>query len=84
MIKNYVKKPVIIEAVQWTGDNIDEIINFCGNSLTFKGSKPSRIYIHTFKGRYLCSPYDYIIKDDELGMFYPCKPDVFEQTYEEV
>lgn len=83
MIKKYVKKPVVFKAVQWTDDNINEIIDFCGNSLTFKGSKPSRIYINTFEGRYLCLPYDYIIKD-ELGEFYPCTPDVFEQTYEEI
>lgn len=84
MIKQYVKKPIVVKAVQWTGDNISEIKDFCGGSLTFEGSKPSRIYINTFKGWYLCSPYDYIIKDDVLGTFYPCKPDVFEQTYEEI
>ena len=83
MIKTYVKKPVVIEAVRWTGDNIDEIIKFCGDSLTFKGSKPSRIYINTLEGRCLCSPHDYIIKGVDYG-FYPCKSDVFKQIYEEV
>lgn len=81
MIKKYIKKPVIIEAVQWTDDNISEIKDFCGGSLIFKGNNPSCIYINTFEGRYLCSPYDYIIKDNELGTFYPCEPDIFEQTY---
>ena len=83
MIKKYKKKPVIIEAVQWTGDNIDEIIKFCGDSLTFKGSKPFKVYINTLEGRHICSPHDYIIKGVQ-GEFYPCKPDIFERIYEEI
>lgn len=83
MIKTYVKKPVVVEAVRWTGNNLDEIRDFCGGSLTFKGSKPIRIYINTLEGRHMCLPFDYIIKGVQ-GEFYPCKPDIFKETYEEV
>lgn len=83
MINKYVKKPVVITAIEWTGDNIDEIIKFCGDSLTVKGSKPFKVYINTLEGRHICSLHDYIIKGVQ-GEFYPCKPDIFEQTYEEI
>ena len=84
----YRKKPVVIEAVQWTGDNGEEINDFCGNNAKFTllciNTKISyRLGIETLEGFMEASTGDYIIKGVN-GEFYPCKPDVFEKTYEKV
>lgn len=87
----YRKKPVIIEAVQFTGDNKQEIIDFMrihneGNRLHFEDIKdlsPEKVIIHTLEGDVTASRGDWIIKGVQ-GEFYPCKPDIFEATYEVV
>lgn len=84
MIKTFVKKPVEIQAVQWNEDNYDEICNFIGYHPTFlHGSFGPYIIIKTLEGNYHAFVGDYIIRGIK-GEFYPCKPDIFEQTYEEV
>lgn len=89
----YRKKPVVIEAVQWTGLNIEEVRDFIGEPLQVEtvdsawkvGKMPPvvKIIISTLEGDMLASKGDYIIKGVQ-GEFYPCKPDIFETTYEEV
>ena len=82
MIKKYRKKPVEIEAVQWTGDNLAELREmeeFNAVHTCFGGE----LRIKTLEGTMFASVGDYIIKGVQ-GEFYPCKPDIFEQTYEEV
>ena len=74
----YRKKPVIIEAVQWNGKNLPEIDNFVGGSIGIKGTN---LVIHTLEGDMEASINDYIIKGVN-GEFYPCKPDIFDKTYE--
>ena len=78
MVKKYRKKPVIIEAIQWNGKNLAEIDNFVGGSLKMEGSS---LVIHTLEGDMGASINDYIIKGVN-GEFYPCKPDIFDKTYE--
>ena len=78
MVKKYRKKPVIIEAIQWNGKNLSEIDNFVGGSLKTEGSI---LVIHTLEGDMEASINDYIIKGVN-GEFYPCKPDIFDKTYE--
>ena len=78
MINKYRKKPVIIEAVQWNGKNLTEIDNFVGGSLKIEGSS---LVINTLEGDMEASINDYIIKGVN-GEFYPCKPDIFDKTYE--
>ena len=80
MIKKFRKKPVTIEAIQWTGKNLSEIDNFVGGSIVNKGTI---LIIHTLEGDMEASMGDYIIKGIN-GEFYPCKPDIFDKTYEEV
>ena len=81
MIKFYRKKPVTVEAVQWTGKNIDEVKEFVkGSMISFE---KNFITIHTLEGDMLTSVGDYIIMGVH-GDYYPCKPYIFEQTYEEV
>jgi len=78
----YRKKPVVIEAVQWTGENADVVAEFFGQEDTF-GLNDGIWNIMTLEGTMAASPGDWIIKG-VAGEFYPCKPDIFEQTYESV
>lgn len=78
MITKYRKKPVIIEVIQWNGKNLTEIDNFVGGSIGIKGTS---LVIHTLEGDMEASINDYIIKGVN-GEFYPCKPDIFDKTYE--
>ena len=75
----YVKKPIPIEAIQWTGDNFDEIYNFMNDCHPFIDPS-NNLYIKTLEGDMLAEPYSYIIKGVE-GEFYPCRGDIFEKTY---
>lgn len=73
------KKPVVIEAIQLTPLNIDEIESFVGGDLG-KDSDGNTV-IATLEGAMKCSINDFIIKGVK-GEFYPCKPDIFESTYD--
>ena len=79
------KKPVVIEAVQWTGNNIDEVISFCPG-ITYHGldgKKNGWLLIKTLEGSMRAEINNWVIKGIK-GEFYPCKSDIFEQTYEVV
>lgn len=80
-MKKYRKKPVVIEAVQWTGNNVDEVFTFGNSRVT--GIVDQKLAIHTLEGIMTADLGDYIIKGIK-GEFYPCKPDIFEASYEEV
>lgn len=87
MIKKYRNKPVIREAVQWTGKNLKEIYSFCGaeNIGPIERKSDYDLKIKTLEsggGYHVADKGDYIIKGVK-GEFYPCKPDIFEKTYEE-
>jgi len=83
LAKKYRKKPVEIEAIRWTGSNISEVKRFMNNAVMAFNEQNLKISIKTLEGVITASPYDYIIKGVK-GEFYPCKPDIFEETYEEV
>ena len=93
MMKKYKTKPVVIEAVKWTGLNLDEVKEFVGEDLIYdicdsawkvgKGKPFIIVQINTLEGVKLCTEGDYIIKGLR-GEFYPCKPDVFKKKYEEL
>lgn len=74
------KKPVVIEAVQYTGQNHEKISKF--NGIDYSG-KPQFIIISTLEGDHAANPGDWIIKGIR-GEFYPCKADIFEATYEKI
>lgn len=82
----YKKKPVVIEAVQWNGKNINEIKDFGGEDIDVKVTKSifelvSSVTIHTLKGDIIASVGDYIIKGAS-GEYYLCKPELFNEIYE--
>ena len=74
------KKPVVVEAGQWTGENHAEMCEFIDPEV-FEIKPKEGLIIHTLEGDHHASPGDYIIKGVN-GEFYPCKPDIFAKTYE--
>ena len=84
----YRKKPVVIEAVQFSDDSPDSFIElqeFMQSDLRVSYADPNNpvIKIETLEGIMDASIGDFIIKGVN-GEFYPCKPDIFEKTYEAV
>jgi hypothetical protein len=85
----YKKKPVVIEAIQWIGkQSFDELYEFADadNNLGVVGmldGDSDIATINTLEGVMQASPNDYIIKGVK-GELYPCKPDIFSITYDEV
>lgn len=77
MAQKYRKKPVVIEAVQFTS-NFDEVEKFCGGDAEFRNGE---LVVATLEGALRASPTDWIIKGVN-GEFYPCKPDIFSKTYD--
>jgi hypothetical protein len=90
----FTKKPVTIEARQWDGTAfgasplVDWILNndatatyACDAGCDERGNRGHYIAIHTLEGTMRADDGDWIIKGVQ-GEFYPCKPDIFEATYE--
>lgn len=81
----YIKKSVEIEAIQFldTPERVCEIAEFMGGDLrvNYEDKDNPFIPIETLEGTMKASVGDYIIKGVK-GEFYPCKPDIFEQTYD--
>ena len=78
------KKPVVIECMKWTGENSVAVKDFCGDKVRFVSDAVlscSVAAIKTLEGTMPATPGDIIIKGVN-GEFYPCKPDIFEKTYE--
>lgn len=83
MTKKYQKKPVVIEALEWRGeDGLFEMKRFLNDGKADYVIGPDYLSIETLEGPICASPGDYIIKGVR-GEFYPCKPDIFKETYEE-
>lgn len=76
------KKPVEIDAVRWTGNNLDEIAVLIGPATNIF-RKYSHLKIKTLEGTMVCSKGDWLVKGVK-GEFYPVRHDIFEQTYEPV
>ena len=88
-VKNYKRKPTVVQAIQFTGNNFNDVNNFAGNRLILDSFTP---VIHPIKG-YIKSGFfetpmgnfrldegDYIVKDLD-GMFYPCDEKSFNLLY---
>ena len=83
----YKKKPVVIEAIIWNG-NYDEVYEFmdADNNFGIVGLDKDDVnilQIRTLEGIMNAQLGDYIIRGIK-GEYYPCKPDIFEMTYEQV
>ena len=90
------KKPVVIDAIQWLGDNLFDVITFTDGTPNIRGMHAGEkwddycrlvdtdgLKIFTLEGKMNASVGDWIIKGVH-GEFYPCKPDIFAVTYEKV
>jgi hypothetical protein len=84
IVRQFRKRPVTIEAVQITdGGSVLDIAEWINNPATGYSTNPPTVWIDTLEGRMTGNQGDWIIKGVE-GEFYPCKPDIFEKTYQEV
>lgn len=83
----YKKKPVIVDAIQWDGNSTtyEKIVAELDPDKKFvlPMMRDGKIHIHTLEGDHEGNIGDYVIKGVK-GELYPCKPDIFEMTYEEV
>ena len=78
----YRKKPVEIEAMQLTENNTCDVLTFCNSCGDIVASnEDGTISIKTLEGTMVANIGDYVIKG-VAGEFYPCKPDIFEATYD--
>lgn len=79
-VSRYRKKPLEIEAIKWSGENIEEVLDF----MKWRNAghdKRVGLEIHTLEGTIKASIGDFIIKGIH-GEYYPCKPDIFSKTYD--
>jgi hypothetical protein len=88
----YRKKPVVIEAIQWDGIHGPSTAMICDTFGSSDESGEVRVWVNqygnlliikTLEGNMTAQPGDYIIQGVK-GELYPCKPDIFEQTYDKV
>lgn len=86
----YRKKPVVVDVIQWRANEmlLKDVIDFFGgmNALGAKSISKhpgGKLIVETLEGSMTASDGDWIIKGVK-GEIYPCKPDIFEQTYEMV
>ena len=92
----FTKKPVTIEAIQWTGKNLREVITFTDGPPDTRSHHAGMAWddyrdlvardglkIYTLEGKMLANPGDWIIRGVK-GEMYPCKDEIFRLTYEPV
>jgi hypothetical protein len=82
------KKPVVIDAFRLPpsgDDHLDAFFEWCAEVgfADYTSERDESLAIHTLEGVMTAQPGDWIIKGVK-GEFYPCKPDIFEATYEKV
>jgi hypothetical protein len=87
-MSKYRKKPIVIEAFVWTGgpdqtEDPEWIVEAMKNGCAGIDRDGESFWIKTIEGRMTAFPGDYIIRGIK-GEIYPCKPDIFEATYEKV
>ena len=93
MIENVRKLPVIVQAIQWTGDNLAEVLEFTGKHPKWDSwftsfaeyerwvKKDRNVFkIKTLEGTHEAKPGDWIMRGVN-GEHYPCAKDIFEKTY---
>lgn len=85
--ERFMKKPVVVEAIEFTEDTRGEIVKRFDNVYHTQVNENGEVHplpyllIETLEGRMRANPGDWIIVGVQ-GEVYPCKPDIFEQTYE--
>lgn len=81
-MSKYRKRPVVIDAIQFTGSNFADVALFVNEEFTLDcRDSDKQCVIQTLEGDMTASAGDWIIRGVK-GEYYPCKPDIFEATYE--
>lgn len=87
-VEEYISRPVIIKAIQYTLETREEVIKFVGDNINTKAINNDgeeydleTLRIYTLEGTMFCSLNDYVIRGLK-GEFYPCKPDIFRMKYD--
>ena len=81
-MKKFQPRAVIIRAMQFTGENYQEILDMVPNSsVAYDENNVICLFINTLEGRMKANLNDWII-EGLRGEYYPCKPDIFSITYE--
>ena len=87
MINWYVKRPIPVKALQWTGMNIQECKDFVGEDLDIQyptlDDSVVLLVLNTLEGKMQVPWGAYIIQGVD-GEFYACKESIFNKTYEQV
>lgn len=81
--QKFQKKPIVIEAIQFVGTNMEEVGAFIGNFPHKCYPFEELIIITTLEGEHIVRIGDYVIKG-AYEEFYPCKPDIFKGTYDSI
>jgi hypothetical protein len=79
----YRRKPVVIDAIQWTGDNYPEVFEFTRAYAYPTKSHSDTLMVETLEGNMVAEKGCYIIRGVD-GTYYPCQETVFKKTYEPV
>lgn len=79
--QRYRKKPVEVDAWRFTGDNGYEVMDWIADAGHSSMVVNGALVIRTLEGEMRADPGDWVIKG-VASEFYPCKPGIFEQTYE--
>jgi len=83
-VSRFRKRPVVIEAVQWDGHNLGELLELQGEvEVMIFIDRGNQIVIETLEGQMRGEVGCWVIKGVE-GELYPCKAEIFEKTYEAV
>jgi hypothetical protein len=82
-MRKYIKRPIEIEAIQFFTENIEEAMSFLGDFPYKYVASEGMLILSTLEGEMLVRYGDFIIKGI-YGEFYPCKPDIFKDSYQEV
>ena len=83
MVKDYMKKQVVIQAIVWNGNNVEELDSFMDSSGYHFDDGDFDLYIETLEGDHKANKGDFIVKGTN-GEFYPVKPEIFENIYSDV
>lgn len=78
-VSRWRKKPVVIEAAEVTKENINAVCNWCNGQI----KNDTTFFINTLEGVMYANVGDVVIKGIK-GEFYPCKQDIFLNSYEPV
>ena len=77
----FVKRPVVVEAMEYTGENAADVIRWAQGYGVLVGVHPKHLVIPTLEGEMRANPGDWVIRGT-INEFYPCKPGVFAETYQ--